>query len=382
MKPPPCVVDRWAGGSLTRRPKGPFAVSWLRQLGEKNVIIDVKVNNSSSHDVSVSSGVPQGSILGPLLFSLYVREVECVAQLHNFKIHMYADDIQCYFGFASDTPMTLIVKKIQCFVSDLKSWMNANFLLLNEQKTNFVEFVPSRNVNRVISAINFFETEPLSPCVSIKTLGMLFDNKLNLSDHLNKVVSICYSNLRNLGKIASKLSVKLKIQLVHSMILCHLDYCNALFYGLLDCMLRRLTKVLYAAVRFIFSFKYSQRRYHMLPFLKKLHFLPIKYRINFKIALLVFKCLKHCAPGYLQELIVLHKPSAAYDFRRNCDLLLLEKTSQLNYNKSESIFSHASVTVWNDLPLDIRESSSISSFKTKLKTHYFNMAFIDVPDID
>ena len=103
----------------------------------------VKGNNSSSHDVSVSSGVPQGSILGPLLFSLHVCEVERVAQVHNLKIHMYADDIQCYFGFASDTLMTLIVKKIQCFVSDLKSWMNANFLLLNEQKTNFVEFVPS-----------------------------------------------------------------------------------------------------------------------------------------------------------------------------------------------------------------------------------------------
>ena len=95
---------------------------------------------------------------------------------------------------------------------------------------------------------------------------MLFDNNLNLSDHCNKVVSICYSNLRNLGKIASKLSVKLKIQLVHSMILCHLDYCNALFYGLPDCMLRRLTKVLYAAVRFIFSVKYSQQRYHMLRY--------------------------------------------------------------------------------------------------------------------
>ena len=93
--------------------------------------------------VFLSSGVPQGSVLGPLLFGLYMREVERVAQLHSFKIHMYADDIQCYFGFASDTPMNLIVKEIQCFVSDLKSWMNANFLLLNEQKTNCVEFVPS-----------------------------------------------------------------------------------------------------------------------------------------------------------------------------------------------------------------------------------------------
>ena len=66
----------------------------------------------------------------------------------------------------------------------------------------------------------------------------------------------------------------------------------------------------------------------------------VKYRINFKIALLVFKCLKHCAPGYLQELIVLHKPSAAYDFRRNCNLLLLEKTSQLKTTTNLNQFSH------------------------------------------
>ena len=64
--------------------------------------------------------------------------------------------------------------------------------------------------------------------------------------------------------------------------------------------------------------------------------------------------LKHCATDYLQESIALHKPSAAYDFHRNCDLLLLEKTSQLNYKKSKSIFSYVSVTVWNDLPLKIR----------------------------
>ena len=61
---------------------------------------------------------------------------------------------------------------------------------------------------------------------------------------------------------------------------------------------------------------------------EELHFLPIKNRINFKIALQVFKCLKHCAPGYLQELIALHKPSAAYDFHMNCDLRLLKKNQQ------------------------------------------------------
>ena len=89
----------------------------------------IKVNNSFSHDVSVSSGVLQGSILGTLLFSLYVREIERVAQLQYFKIHIYANDIQCYSGFASDTPMTLIVKKIPCFVSDLKSLNECKFFI-------------------------------------------------------------------------------------------------------------------------------------------------------------------------------------------------------------------------------------------------------------
>ena len=115
----------------------------------------MKVNNSSSYDVESMSGVPQGSIFGPVLFSLYVREAEHIAHQHNFSIHMYADDIQCYLGFFSDTPKSVVIHRIQCFVSDLKSWMNANFLMLNELKTNFVEFAPFlKNNIKVIHGLN------------------------------------------------------------------------------------------------------------------------------------------------------------------------------------------------------------------------------------
>ena len=80
-----------------------------------------------------------------------------------------------------------------------------------------------------------------------------------------------------------------------------------------------------------------------------------------------------------------HLLLTAYDFRGNCDVLLVKKkttTVNWDYNKSGLIFSHALVTVWNDLPLDIWKSSSISLFKNRLKIHFFNMAFIDVPNID
>ena len=112
----------------------------------------------------------------------------------------------------------------------------------------------------------------LLPNDFVKILGEIFDDRLNLKKHINRVVSTCYANSRNLGRIASKLTKPLKVQLVHSLILSHIDYCNALFYNLPEYLLQKLTKVLYSAVRFIFGLRGSAFRMHMLPYLKSLHF--------------------------------------------------------------------------------------------------------------
>ena len=101
-------------------------------------------------------------------------------------------------------------------------------------------------------------------------------------------------------------------QLVHSLILSHIDYCNALFYNLPEYLLHKLTKVLYSAVRFIFGLRGSALRKHMLPYLKSLHFLPVKFRIEFKIALLTHKCLHGYAPTYLKNLINSRSVSERY----------------------------------------------------------------------
>ena len=135
------------------------------------------------------------------------------------------------------------------------------------------------------------------------------------------------------------------------------------------------------AVRFVFNMRLLRNRCHMLPYLKKLHFLPVKYRINFKIAMLTFKCLQGSSPQYLQNLVARKIPSDKCNLRDNEDVFLLENMCKCRTVKAECMFSYSSSQVWNALPLCIREINNLQTFKCKLKCHYFELAFCDIPDV-
>ena len=88
--------------------------------------------------------------MGPLLFSLYVQEVVAIGKLHSINIQMYADDLQCYFGFPRDMLLCAINVKIGAFVCNLNKWMNCNHLKLNKLKTNFIDV---STITKVSSAL-------------------------------------------------------------------------------------------------------------------------------------------------------------------------------------------------------------------------------------
>ena len=208
----------------------------------------------------------------------------------------------------------MIKNKIRAILQDLNHSMTSNFLKLNESKTKVIEILSNRNIeSRIISNERIDDSCSLPmPNDFVKIFRVTFDDRLNLEKHINKVISTCYANLHNLRRIASKLTKPLKVQLVHSLILSHIDYCNALFYNLPKYLLHKLTKVLYSAVRFIFGLRGSALSMHMLPYLKRLHFLPVKFRIEFKIALLRHKFLHDYAPTYLKNLINFRSVSERY----------------------------------------------------------------------
>ena len=329
----------------------------------------VVVKSSSSGTCLLEIGVPQGSILGPLLFILYTKDLEAIVTRYGFSVHLYADDTQVYFSLDVHSENPDLTAVSRCF-AEIKAWMAVNYLKLNETKTEFMDIglykspITSLNLDGVM----------IESCKKARNLGFMFDHTMSLNEQITAISQVCYINLRNLERIGSKLPMDLKTQLVHSNILSHIDYCNAVYGGLTEANIQRLQKIQNDSVRFIFNLYGSARRTHITPFLKKLHFLPVKYRIRFKITLLVFKCLNNMAPNYLAELIN-RRSTKSKSVRLDNDLFLLDIPPKPQYVRTEAAFAFSGPKMWNELPYNLRCIADIKVFKKELKTYYFNIAF-------
>ena len=197
-----------------------------------------------------------------------------------------------------------------------------------------------------------------------------------MDDQINYVSQICYFNLRNIRKIGNILTYDLKVQLVHANILSMIDYCNSVYIGITMKNIQKLQKIQNNAVRFIFQLNGWKKWTLISPYLKKLHFLPVIYRIQFKVALLVFKCINNLAPNYLKDLISI-RDAKKITLRLDHDFYLLNKPAPANFSRTEGSFQLSGPNIWNDVPYEIRCLTDIEVFKKSLKTYYFNLAFSD-----
>ena len=326
----------------------------------------VSVDGILSCVKKVKCGVPQGSVLGPVLFSLYVQEVNKIIDKYGFNAHMYADDIQIYLRCNDDVNSRMHVLK-SCF-EDIQSWAKSNYLKLNHNKSKLLIISATSCYSKIDYNLQDFILN-----TSVRNLGVMIDNHLNYNDQINKICRNGFFMLRNLWRISSKLTdVKLKIQIVHSLILSHIDYCNSLYIYLPNKQIKKLQRLMNAAVRFIFNLKKSDR-VSITSLSKTCHFLPVQSRIDFKIALIVYRCLNNSAPVYLQELLELKNSLPSLRVFEDKTILKTPDLYQQNYKNRK--FSIAAPRVWNKLPRGIRESNSLAVFKVKLKTHYFEECY-------
>ena len=210
---------------------------------------------------------------------------------------------------------------------------------------------------------------------SAKNLGVTFDSELGMDLHVNNyITSSCFYQLRQLRSIRRSLSTDAAKTLVHSLITSRVDYCNSIFYGATYVVVRRLQSVLNAAARLISN---RQKFDHITPVLKdQLPWLPIRQRIDFKIAVFVYNALHGRGPTYLSRTCNPVLEVGARTHLRSAirgDLTVpLTRTRRFGPRS----FRVSGPGVWNSLPEDIRTPElSMERFKSKLKTHLFRHAY-------
>ena len=188
--------------------------------------------------------------------------------------------------------------------------------------------------------------------------------------YVSHIRKCCLIELRKIAHLRPLINEVAAKQLVLSFIMPKFDYCNSLLFNITQYNIDKLQLIQNHAARLI---KQAPKISHVSKFLKELHWLPIKQRIDYKIAVTVFHCLyTENYPSYLKELITPYKPQRTLRSSSKC-LLVMPKTSLRR--AGERSFTYAAPAVWNPLPEDIKISPSIDTFKKKLKTHLFKDAF-------
>ena len=355
------------------------ALNWIESY-LKNRTFSVEINGKESHKKRVQCGVPQGSQLGPLFYILYTAEIERIVHNSGLEIQMYADDTQIYVSFSKEDIENAENIVRRC-LQNIKSWMDNSYLKLNDQKTQFTVFYSSSNfsLHRPLELKFRDDDEAMLMSKELKILGINLSSNiqssnrtsLNFESFISKKAQGCYFHLKNFNNIRKSLPVTLRITLVTTMILSRLDYCNATLVGTTGQDIKPLERVLNKSVRFIFNIR---KREHVTPYLFKLHFLPIRFRINFKVCLLAFKIKEKISPDYLIETFQNFEPTTAISLRpghgRDGDMF----ESFPIFMKNRTLFCKL-VQKWNELPLKMRKIESLNKFKTELKTYYFKLAF-------
>ena len=328
----------------------------------------INIKGTRSGVKNITCGVPQGSVLGPILFTIYTSSLGLLLREQQPQYHMYADDTSLYLC-VKPSHLNEATQQISNCITLIQKWMCQHQLKMNEEKTEFI-VISSKTTSRKISpsSLNVADSQ-ITPSTSVRNLGVMFDQYAAMDVHVQNLCRGAYFQLKNIGALKRYLDKPSLESVVHAFVTSKLDYCNSLLCGLPSCLTTNLQRVQNTAARILTG---TRKFEHITPVLRSLHWLPIDKRIIYKVLLMVYKAVHQLSPVYIQELIVSHNPSRSLR-SSNQNLLHVPFTSSSLIQARA--FNVAGPRYWNSLPCHIRAAPSIELFKSILKTHLFKDSF-------
>ena len=319
----------------------------------------VAANGSLSKPKMISTGVPQGSVLGPILFLLFINDMPSC--LLNAMINVYADDTEMHAYGSSIEEVTVL---LQADVDRIADWFRRNKLTLNLAKSVCMIFTTNTNVASKELHITVNGTR-IQQVTSIRYLGIHLDSKLSWGNHTTEVCKTIAPKVGLLKRLKHMLPVESLINVYQSVVQSHIDYCLPVWGYACDVHINKVQRLQNRAARII-KVNYS-REIRGIELVGQLGWFNVKERRDYCTALTVFKSINGLSPVYMNDLFTFTRDIIERN-TRSAEIGDLYVPTTVKHVYQQSI-QYNGAKMWNALPQRVRNSSTLPDFKMSLKKY-------------
>ena len=331
-------------------------IDWFRSYLSNRTQV-VRISTKISDPLPLASGVPQGSILGPMLFGIYVNDLPSTPR--KCLTESYVDDTKLYMSFRPQDCGDTISAMNEDLVS-IRNWCFDNGLLLNPDKTKLIIYGSRQMTAKIPEFRLTLLGKDLEPTETVKDLGVIFDKNLTFNEHVIKTVSSCMSTLGQISRVKHAFRRDILITIINSLVFSKLYYCSSVWANTTDSNIKKLQGIQNFAARIVCNI----RKYdHVSPALKSLNWIPVESNLYLRDAVMAFKCMMGLVPEYLSNKFTL-RGSISGRVTRSSQKLNIPLCKTATGQRS---FYYRIVSIWNAVSHKLKLSLSVTSFKRNLK---------------
>ena len=341
------------------------SLKWFQSCLENRKQL-VSLEGFESTEMTIRHGVPQGSILGPLLFVIFINDMP----LHidsEAETELYADDTTI-MASADVNCIVGLEESLNMWAENIESWAIMNKLPLNEEKTKVLTITGKRLVKKITRLPNVKINGKLLDNVNCASLlGLNLEEKLTFEAHVEKLCKKMSQRIAVLKKIRHCLPLRQRKLYYNSIIRPVVDYVSVLWTSCNKECLRRVLKLQKRAARVILS---VNSRSSSVKLFNQLGWIPFYEEVNISKCLYIFKQLNGILPSYMNDIFVINSQRHSRDTRYcNFNVVCPKYNRETEGGKT---FRVTSCKLWNILPVSIRKEKSIKALKRNLWKKIFN----------